>query len=140
MTTGAPTFRKAKVLGATGSVTFVPFGLPLASDDEALAFDILAVVHPSFSEAENARALVVSLPPAGTLPAGVMLVVLDQAREREGFFAKLLPRRRVAAEDACAALLARGYVKIARRTCPNGAGTLVSGKVGVATEPASDRA
>ena len=138
MTTGAPMFRKAKVLGAAGSVTIVPFGLPLVSDDEALDFDILAVVHPSFSEAENARVLAASLPPASTLPAGVTLVVLDQAREREGFLAKLLPRRRVAAEDACAALLARGYVEIARRTCPNGAGVLVSGKVGFST--ASGRA
>lgn len=128
-------FKRAKFLfGRTSAI--VPFALPLAAAEEPLTREVLGVLLPSHSEAENPRNLALALPLADTLAEGATVAILALAQEREGFLVKLLPRRRIAPEDACAALLARGYVDIRRTPCPRGAGTLVLGSVSSSREGA----
>jgi len=123
-----PPFSKAKFVTEEGS-SLVPFGLPLAGT-EPIGNETLRLVHPSHDEAESARELVRAVPAPSTLPAGTSVAVLELSREREGLFTRFFPRRRVAPEVACAALLARGYRGITVVTCPHGAGRVVLGVAG----------
>ena len=109
----------------------VPFSLSFAVGAEPgeVGPEALRVCWPSAAESASAAALTAALPAPNALPVGAQLVVLDHARREPGLFARVLPRRRVAPEDACAALLACGYADIRRGLCPSGAGVLVIGRV-----------
>ena len=124
--TFVPPFAKARFVSSEGS-TLVPFGLPLAAAEEGPGPDTVSLVHASHDEAESARTLVRAVPLADDLPAGAFVAVLELAREREGLLTRFLPRRRVAPEIACAALLARGYADITLVVCPHGAGRVALG-------------
>ena len=134
-------FRKAKMLRGEqpDEPRFVPFGLEVVPPNEPFESDILGIFYPSPTEAASARSLAEALPDADDLPAGTYVVVPDHARQGEGFLAKVLPRRRIAPEHACAAFLARGYVGIARGTCPRGSGMLVVARVRSSQEGVSRR-
>ncbi len=138
-TLGNRVFRKAKMLRGEppDEPRFVPFGLEIAGQNEPFEADFLGIFYPSPSEAKDARSMAAALPEADELPRGAHVVVPDHARQGDGFLAKLLPRRRIAPEDACAAFLARGYVGIARGPCPRGSGMLVAARVSPSQEGVS---
>ena len=106
--------------------TVLPFGLgrPPPSSAET---DVLLVVHPTHEEAEGLLTLIHAVPSADTLAPGTHVAILEMAREREGLVSRLLPRRRVAKEAACAALLARGYVDVRVSECPVRRASIVLG-------------
>lgn len=125
---------RARFVAEEGS-SIVPFGLPLAPKDAPLGAETLRLVHASHDESESARDLVRAVPSALDLPPGTVVAILELSREREGLFTRFLPRRRVAPEIACAALLARGYRAITRVPCPHGAGTIALGTASPAGAP-----
>ncbi len=121
---------KASFVGARlvglDAPTVLPFGL---ARPPALAreHEVLLVVHPTHEEAFDLLGLIHAVPAADTLAAGTHVAVLETAREREGLVSRLLPRRRVAKETACAALLARGYVDVRAEDCPVRRASIVLG-------------
>ena len=123
-----PPFVGARLVGLPAP-TVLPFGLgrPPPSSAEA---DVLLVVHPSHEEAEGLLTLIQAVPSADTLAPGTHVAILEMARERDGLVSRLLPRRRVAKEAACAALLARGYVDVHVSECPVRRASIVLGAAG----------
>ncbi len=122
--------RACATLGTTSATQLspAPFGLEQIDLAPELGADVLRVLWPSSAELETAAALVGALVDARALPGGTLVAVLDHGRRDAGLLARLLPRRRVAPELACAALLARGYVDLRDGVCPTGSGVLALGR------------
>lgn len=117
-----------------GAVVYSPTPFGLMSTHEA-GPDTLCLVWIAADDAGSARSVASALVEASALPPGTSIVVVDQARRAPGLLARLRSPLGVAAEDACAALLGRGYVAIERGRCPNGAGVLVLGRTPGARPP-----
>lgn len=116
------------------AVVYAPTPFALKSVHEA-GPDTLRVVWVDAEDAASAGAVASALVDAEALPAGARVAIVDRARRAPGLLARLRAPLAVAPEDACAALLARGYVAIERGRCPNGAGVLVLGQAPDPAEP-----
>ena len=117
-----------------GAAVYAPTPFALRSIHEA-GPDTLRVVWVDADDATSAGGVASALVEASAPPAGARVAIVDRARRAPGLVARLRSPLEVAAEDACAALLARGYVGIERGRCPNGAGVLVLARVPIARAP-----
>lgn len=116
------------------AVVYAPTPFALKSAHEA-GPDTLRLLWVDADDAASARAVASALVEAEALPGGARVAIVDRARRAPGLLARLRSPLAVAPEDACAALLARGYVSIERGRCPNGAGVLVLARAPDPTAP-----